>query len=548
MKYSIFIGMILLAVLFTACVKEDLVEMIEVGESEVTMTLFSTDKISTDYSNPVADKIAEATGVRLEVQMPIGEVNQSINTMIASGDYTDFLLVKDTAYLVDVDALIDLEPLMREHAPNLMEFYSGSMKRLSYSDSDDTIYVLPASELGNPIWQPRMGFELQHAVVKELGYPEIKTIYDYEAAIKAYIEKYPEIDGRETIGITLLSDDWRWMITIGNSGAFVNGLPDDGQWYIDPTTYDATYRFIRDTEKEFFRWLNHMYDIGLIDPDSFVQKYEAYEEKIGSGRVLGLMDAKWHYGGPEMLLREKGMFERTYGQYPVQMDESTLAAVYRDTGFLGGYGIGISTNCEDPVKAIKFLDYLVSVEGQVLRHWGIEGIHYYIDDDGMRQIPEDQLEQRRNDVYYAENTGVGNYIVPYPRYGQGKKDPSGNYYSTDTLENLYKGFSDIEKEVLEAYGVDRWSQLYPTSDQLVKSDWGVGWNIPTPEETGIQDTLLTCDAIVKEHLISAIVSDPSQFDRIWNEMHDALLEAGVLEMNEAFTVLVKRRVEAWEED
>lgn len=543
MKYSISILVLLLCLLLIGCEKEVMLETVE--SSEVKMTFFSTDNISMNYANPVADKIAEETGVRIEVQLPIGEVNQRIDTMIISGDYTDFLMVKDTAYLVDVNALIDLEPLMREHAPNLMEFYKDYMNRLSYSNSDDTIYVLPTSELGNSVWQPRMGFELQHAVVKELGFPEIKTIYDYENALKAYIEKYPEINGKPTIGISLMSDDWRWMITIGNPGGFVNGLPDDGQWYINPTTYEANYRFSGDREKEFFRWLNHMYDIDLIDPDSFVQKYDAYEEKIGSGRVLGLIDAKWHYGGPEMILREKGLFERTYGQYPVQMDDTTLAAVYRDTGFLAGYGIGISVNCQDPVKAIKFLDYMVSEEGQILRNWGIEDLHYTIDENGVRHMTEDQIQQRKNDVNYAETTGVGNYIEPYPRYAQGELDESGNYYSTDTLSNLYDGYSEIEKEVLEAYGADRWSQLYPTADMLEESQWGVGWNIPIPEETGVQDALLTCDAIVKEHLITAIVSSPESFDRIWEEMQSKLEEAGVQDMNAAFTKLVKNRVEAW---
>lgn len=37
-----------------------------------------------------------------------------------------------------------------------------------------------------------------------------------------------------------------------------------------------------------------------------------------------------------------------------------------------GYGISITTDCEDPVRAIKFLDWLSSDEGQVLRNWGIE--------------------------------------------------------------------------------------------------------------------------------------------------------------------------------
>ena len=33
------------------------------------------------------------------------------------------------------------------------------------------------------------GFEIQHQALEALGYPEIKTVKDYENAIKSYIEK-----------------------------------------------------------------------------------------------------------------------------------------------------------------------------------------------------------------------------------------------------------------------------------------------------------------------------------------------------------------------
>lgn len=33
-------------------------------------------------------------------------------------------------------------------------------------------------------WDPDGSMQIQHAVLKELGYPKIKTIYDYEKAFK----------------------------------------------------------------------------------------------------------------------------------------------------------------------------------------------------------------------------------------------------------------------------------------------------------------------------------------------------------------------------
>ena len=49
--------------------------------------------------------------------------------------------------------------------------------------------------------------QIQNAVLKDLGYPEIKTLKDYENAIRTYKEKYPEINGQKTIGMSLMAGD-----------------------------------------------------------------------------------------------------------------------------------------------------------------------------------------------------------------------------------------------------------------------------------------------------------------------------------------------------
>ena len=50
-------------------------------------------------------------------------------------------------------------------------------------------------------------------------------------------------------------------------------------------------------------------------------------------------------------------------------------------GLQVGYGLAITKDCEDPVRAIKFLDYLCSDEGAVLYKWGVEGENYFVDEN-----------------------------------------------------------------------------------------------------------------------------------------------------------------------
>lgn len=546
----ILIGLLLIS-MTTGCSDDstNTVESLVSTENEVlTLTMYSEDlKMEFDsFLSPVAKAITDDTGIALDIQYPTEGLAEKIDLMVASNVYPDLIMVKDTHKLVDAGAYVDLRPLIEAYGPNIKKLYGEYMPRLQFSLEDEAIYVLPQRPVGEIAWEPEMGFQLQHDVVQKLGYPTLETLEDYENALRTYMDMYPEINGEPTIGITFVIDDWRWKISIGNAAGFATGAPDDGNWFVDPETYQASYRFLRPEEKEYYRWLNHMYNEGLIDPESFVQKYEAYIAKIASGRVLGLIDAYWQYSYAETILREKNMEERMYGQYPIQLDHTTKAADFRDVGYIGGYGIGISKDCEDPIEAMKFLDYMASDEGHILRLWGIEGVNY-IYEDGKRVLPPEEMERRLTDADYFKDTGKSVYGYPFPIWGKGILDATGNTYNPDSEGFNRSNYSDIEREVLSAYSVSTWAELYPSADELSVSLWGEAWDIPIPSESSIRYQLEACDAIMREGLVTAILSEPEKFDENWASIMNQLEDADVHIMGEEFTKLVLARIELWQD-
>ena len=66
-------------------------------------------------------------------------------------------------------------------------------------------------------------------------------------------------------------------------------------------------------------------------------------------------------------------------------------------GLQVGYGLAITKDCEDPVRAIKFLDYLCSDEGAVLYKWGVEDENYFVDENGMRYRTEAEIAKASSD-------------------------------------------------------------------------------------------------------------------------------------------------------
>lgn len=544
-RASTIAGAVIVALGMAGCTSDDANN--ESDDSPVTFTLFSADPHSQwdNMESPVSQKVMEETGVTLQPEFDVNGGEQKIALMAASGDYPDFILPKGSAStLVNAGAFIDLTDLIEEHGPNLKKVYGDYFNRLKWSEEDESIYILPTAPIDHTYWEPGNGFMLQHEVVKELGYPDIRTVKDFEDAIRAYMEENPTIDGQPTLGLSLLADDWRIMISTTNPAFYATGASDDGEFYIDPDTYEATMHYRRAEEKEYFRWLNHMNDSGLLDPESFVQKYDQYLEKISSGRVLGLIDADWQVDDGERALREAGKHERMYGMYPVTLTEEYKHPNFQDTGYLGGWGIGISVDNEDPVKAIQFLDYLASEEGQILQNWGLEGEHYEIV-DGKRVIPPEEMEERNNNANYVKETGVGVLKGFAPAYGDGVEDSTGQTFTIANTEQIIDSYTEVEKEVLSNYGVEMWKDLYPQEDEFPVKPWGAAYNIPVDSSSDLNVIMQRCLDIVKRKVPEAILATPEEFDKVWDEFMAELEGAGVEEAEEEYTELVRTRVELW---
>jgi len=515
----------------------------------IKLTMFATD-LNTNYENmksPVGMKITELTGVTLEIDYPVGDPQQKISLMAASGEYPDLVFAKnDVNMLIEAGGLIDLAPLIEEHGPNIKKLYGDYMKRLRWSKDDDSIYFLGTYGVNDERWTPNDGFMLQHAVVKELGYPAIKTVQDFENAIRAYMEKYPTIDGQPTIGLSLLADDWRIAQSVTNPGVFSTGGSDDGEWYVDDATQKPVIHYTRPEEKEYFKWLNHMYNSGLVDPESFVQKYDQYKAKIAAGRVLGLVDSAWQFLEPQQALRQSGKDERTYGMYPVQVNENTKNRDFQSAGYSGGVGVGISTSAKDPVRIIKFLDWLCSEEAQILNNWGIEGEHYTVV-NGKRVISEEEMNKRTTDPQYGKKTGIGVYLYPFPEQGRGVVDSTGNTFKIDSREQIIDTYSSIEKEVLAGYGAELWADLYPQASEFPVKPWGSAWQINIPQDSDGAVIMQKITELVRKRIPEMILAEPTKFDAMWESFQADLDKAGVHKLEQQFEGLLQERIELYNE-
>ncbi|QGQ98911.1 extracellular solute-binding protein [Paenibacillus psychroresistens] len=519
--------------------------------SPMTLSIFSEDP-SPNWNNMqdrVGKEITAKTGITLKAEFAVGDPAQKVALIAASGEYPDLISAKaDVAKMVDAGAMLDLTDLIEQYAPNIKKLFKDYPKRLRNSLEDQAIYVIPSwGGVDNKYFTAGGGFEIQHAAVKEANFPKIRTLQDYENVIKAYKDKHPTVDGKPTIGISLNSDDWHMYISVTNPAFYATGGPDDGEYYIDPKTYDAIYHFRRPEEKEYFRWLNHINDIGLLDPESFVQKYDQYKAKVATGRVIGLIDQDWDYGDGEKALKTAGKFELGYGHYPVTLSEEYKDHSFQDTGFMGGWGIGITKSAKDPIRAIKFLDYLASEEAQVLNNWGIKDTDYVIE-NGLRTIPKAVNDKKINDATnFQKDSGIGLYTNIQGHYGDGVKDATGSNYTTNFPEQIIAGYNDVEKEVLAKYNVKTWKDLFPNESEFPVKPWGAAWNITVPNESEVTVLANKMKDITWKRIPEAILAKPEKFDALWDAYQAALIKADVEKMEKGYSEMVKARVKLWNE-
>ena len=506
-------------------------------KSPITFEYFNADGKNGNWDNPVAKAITEATGVTLDVSYPVasqGDAKEDVALMIANDEYPDMIYAKGSATdLYQAGALIDMTDLIEKYGPNIKKMYGAEMEKLKWSQDDPGIYQLSYAGVNQKTLTTGGSCQIQWAALKENDYKYPKTLDEYEKMIKSYLAAHPKTeDGLDMIGITMSASDWHWMITLGNpAGLIADASPDNGQWIIDDE-YNVHYKHVTDEEKEYFKWLCRMYNEGILDPNFATQTDDDYIAKVASGRVVAITDAEWHYSQCEATLVADGKVDQTYVGLPVTLREDQVEKALMYQGTTVGWGIGITKSCEDPVRAIKFLDYLCSDEGQILYHWGIEGENYFLDDNGQPYRTDEEVAKSQSDPDYAKNTGIDNY-TGFPIYGTGSYSEDGFPYTPTTKESVIANYNTAEKEGCEAMGFEMLTDMFAQPEEFDLLPYSALWAYQQPQELAEKQTIL--DEIAWPGLVKCVTGTEDEFDANWESMVQELTDNGLADAEEAMT-------------
>lgn len=487
----------------------------------ITISVFTQAPRQQPNANHKAYKyIQEKLGVSFKWDILVGEIAQKRGVMIAGEDYPDLIEINETQF-IEAGALIPLEDLVEQYAPNVKKHFGQYWDYLRSEDGH--IYYLTnwgvytgknhnPEHWGTALW-------VQKEVLKDAGYPKVVTMDEYFDLLANYAQKYPEINGQPTIPFTILTYDWR-AFCLWNPPNFLAGYPNDGNGVVDPKTHQYKTFFTMDISKRWFRKLNEMNQLGLIDKTAFTNNYDQYLAKISSGRVLGMHDQRWQFNNAQESLRDQNMYNRTYAPLPIVFDKN-IRPHYRDFPEPNlGRGVGISINAKDPVRIMRFINELMSEEVQRTIEWGIEGQDWQWNENGEPYRTDEQRANWDNAAWQEQNRALLVRDV-FPTWEGSWSDG----YPTD-LKFYYPEREattwEEDKELWAGYKVTSEAELVD-ADPPPNSIWYPTWNMPNPPDgSDAQIALQRCDQTMRKYLPQLILAEPANFDAIWDEYVDQM--------------------------
>lgn len=348
--------------------------------------------------------VTEKTGVNINFIIPPGNESDKLNTMIASGKMPDFLTISwsDAAVqqLIDGGLLSPLNELAKEYDPYF--FQAADPAKLSwYTQKDGNVYGYPNAssspkdyELYGDQYSSNQTFIVKKDMYEAIGSPDMTTPEGFLGALRAAKEKFPKVNGQPLIpiGFTEFTDT--------GSYSFMDGLKLDSllqNFLAIPMEKDGKIHD-RQSDPEFVKWLRvfrQANEEGLIAKDVFIDKHEQIQEKFTQGRYFASVFQAGDMAGPNAELYKKdpnSVYIAVDGPMNANKDKPTLYG----PGISGWTLTLISKNVKDKARAIRFLSYMLSEEGQKDMYLGKQG-ETWDTIDGKDQLLPKLVEEKKKD-------------------------------------------------------------------------------------------------------------------------------------------------------
>ncbi|MFC5466333.1 extracellular solute-binding protein [Lederbergia graminis] len=362
--------------------------------------------------NPVAEKILEETGVRVEFEYTTGSETERITQMFATGE--EFDMYTGPAWGGESEVLLkaanegqlwDLTEYIEKY-PNLAEL----VKKENFAESlyDNIIskqkggqFMLhanyPATDADVTNWL--YGLYVNKEIASEVGVdPQTvhspEELYDFLKKIK---DANLEVNGNPIYPLGALGGGWPLDIM---SEMFVP-VAGSTAWFIDDDG-NTRLNFMTEEYENYILYMRKLLSEGLLDPEVYTHTDTIAKEKIAQGRVAALPN---QFPGLWTELVKAGLQDKYVPLGP--MNDFNGDKYRTEVNVTGNNLIAIpkTASKEKLEAAMKLMNFLASDEGYLLANYGIEGVHYEMK-DGKVEAKKEWVDKVQKDPKALTNEGV----------------------------------------------------------------------------------------------------------------------------------------------
>ena len=359
--------------------------------------------------NMVSKQITKDTGVNINFVTPAGNQEETINALVASDSLPDIVTLgwwePQINDMIKNKMVYALNELADQYDPYFYEVTDPTVVNW-YSDENGDIYGYPNSAYTPEAVETHSNigsnqtFLVRKDIYEAIGSPDMTTQEGFEAAVKKAVEMYPEVDGKSLIPIGSHIFEENGCNSFDNFLMNFLAVP----YEKDGKLYD------RHTDPEYLSWLKFFRKLGeegYLSSDIFVDQRTQMNEKVAEGRYFCMLYQRTDIADQESTLYEKNpdsIYIAVDGPKNSKGDDYVLP-----TNTINGWTLTlISKNCKHPDRAIAFLDYMMSEEGQKMISLGVEGEMYdmvdekaVLKDDVRKLLTTDR--KKYDEVYGADD-------------------------------------------------------------------------------------------------------------------------------------------------
>jgi putative aldouronate transport system substrate-binding protein len=352
--------------------------------AEITVEVFNrgtdggrTDPTNNNWTKWIQEKILKEENIKVTfVSIPRTEEIPALTNLMAAGTPPDICLTYTESFAAqyrDLGGLYDMAPRAEALLPDLKKFLGPDQalpgRDLMYRYMiNGKVFYIPARRAN----VAHRGTFIRKDWLDKLGLPLPKTTQEFYEALKAFKEKDPGGIGSARV-IPITSNKGTWFQFGNLAETFVDpNISDRDRWVY--TVVDRTYLY--PGYKEGVRFLNKMYNEGLIDPDFPLQSADdPVWDLIKSGRV-GAYSHNWDqvYRDSPGMLRDLQKNVPGAEMVPIDPFTNSRGVTYKSSHDAVGVLYFIPASSKNPEAAMRYLNWLARDENRIFLQIGPEGI------------------------------------------------------------------------------------------------------------------------------------------------------------------------------